>query len=238
MVPNSLCQAMARQMERLLLHSGRIWLFLMAQVVGASNQGLSLTGLQHLATSVSNTPKDSVVSLLILSDPLFLISGQSLPNTTFNYNASCLIRDLNSYVAQTYTNYGLVTQAAHSSNASALESNLNGIIGGSTLGVHSAGHFTVGGLMDSIHVSVQDPVWWMLHANIDRIYTSWQQLNPAVASQLYGTETANNAPPSANVTLDTIEPDWGYFDSSKISVGDLVSTMSGPFCYTYDSLIA
>lgn len=149
-----------------------------------------------------------------------------------------MIRDLNSYVAQTYTTYAEVLNTTHSPDAAALEYNLNGVIGGSSLGVHSAAHFTVGGFMNSIHVSVQDPVWWALHANIDRIYTSWQANNPDVADQLYGTMTANNAPPSANVTLDTIEPDWGYFDSSSIPVKDLISTTSGPFCYQYDQLLS
>lgn len=171
-------------------------------------------------------------------DPLFLVSGQPLPNTTYNYNASCLIRDLNSYVAQTYTNYDLVETTAHSANASDLEFNLNGVIGGSSLGVHSAAHFTVGGFMSSIHVSVQDPIWWMLHTNIDRIYASYQINNPEMAYDLYGTETANNAPPSPNVRLDTIEPDWGYFDSSSIPVRDLLNITSGPFCYQYDQYVS
>lgn len=171
-------------------------------------------------------------------DPLFLINGTPLPPTTYNYNASCLIRDLNTYVAQTWTNYGEVVNATYAPDAQALEYALNGVIGGSSLGVHSAGHFTVGGFMNSIHVSVQDPVWWALHANIDRIYTSWQANNPDVFDDLYGTMTANNAPPSANVTLDSIEPNWGYFDSSAIPVKDLISTTAGPFCYTYDELIS
>lgn len=170
-------------------------------------------------------------------DPLFLIGGTPLPPTAYDYNASCLIRDLNSYVAQTYTNYDLVVNATHQPDAQALELALNGVIGGSSLGVHSAGHFTVGGFMNSIHVSVQDPVWWALHANIDRIYTSWQANNPDVYDDIYGTETANNAPPSPNVTLDTPEPDWGYFAGS-VPVSDLISTTSGPFCYTYDELIS
>ena len=44
-------------------------------------------------------------------------------------------------------------------------------------------------------------------------------------------------PPSPNVTLASIEPDWGYFDLSSIMVGELMSTTAGPFCYQYDSLI-
>lgn len=187
---------------------------------------------------IKSGPFKNWTATLGFIDPLFLISGQALPPTTYNYNASCLVRDLNSYAAQTYTNHSLVQTTAHSVNASDLENNLNGVIGGSSLGVHSAGHFTVGGFMNSIHVSVQDPIWWMLHANIDRIYSSYQINNPAKASDLYGTETANDAPPSANVTLDTIEPDWGYFDSSSIPVKDLLNTTEGPFCYQYDKYVS
>jgi len=187
---------------------------------------------------IQSGPFADWIATLAYIDPLFLISGDPLPPTTYNYNASCLIRDLNSYVAQTYTNYGLVQTTAHSADAATLELNLNGVIGGSSLGVHSAAHFTIGGFMNSIHVSVQDPVWWMLHANIDRIYSSYQINNPDKAFDLSGTETANNAPPSPNVTLDTIEPDWGYFDSSSIPVRDLLSTTAGPFCYQYDQYVS
>jgi tyrosinase len=187
---------------------------------------------------IKSGPFSDWTATLGFIDPLFLISGAALPPNTYAYNASCLKRDLNSYVAQTYTNEALVVNTVYSASASALEYNLNGVIGGSSLGVHSAGHFTVGGFMNSIHVSVQDPVWWMLHANIDRIYSSWQKNNPSIANEVYGTMTANNAPPSANVTLDTIEPDWGYFDYSSIAIGDLIDTLSGPFCYQYDNYIS
>ncbi|KAK5090864.1 hypothetical protein LTS08_002226 [Lithohypha guttulata] len=171
-------------------------------------------------------------------DPLFLISGAPLPKNTYDYNPNCLSRDINAYAAQTWTNYSEVVMTSHSPNAQALEFNVNGVIGGSALGVHSAAHFIVGGFMGSIHVSVQDPIWWALHTNLDRIYTSWQLNNPSVASELYGTMTAHNAPPSANVTLDSIEPDWGYFDRSAIPVKNLLNTTAGPFCYTYDKLIS
>lgn len=77
--------------------------------------------------------------MLTKLDPLFLISGEPLPSTAFDYYTSCLIRDLNSYVAQTYTNYDLVSKGVNSVDASDLENNLNGFIGGSTLGVHSQG---------------------------------------------------------------------------------------------------
>ena len=73
---------------------------------------------------------------------------------------------------------------------------------------------------------------------IDRVFTSYQAANPAIADQTADTMTAANIPPSANVTLTSIEPDWGYFQMDPIMVGELMSTTAGPFCYTYDTLIS
>ena len=65
------------------------------------------------------------------------------------------------------------------------------------------------------------------------MYVQWQKAHPDIYDQMFGTMTANNVPPSANVTLDTMEPDWGYLHES-MPVKDLISTTAGPFCYDYD----
>lgn len=170
--------------------------------------------------------------------PLFLVSGAPLPQSAYDYKPQCMVRDLNQYVKDTYETAALVSKTVRSRSAEELELNLNSVIGGTSLGVHSGGHFSIGGFMSSIHVSVQDPAWWALHTMIDHIYTSWQIRNPDIASQLKGTETANNNPPSANVTLDTIEPGWGYFEQSAIPVRNLLDTKAGPFCYQYDKVLS
>lgn len=45
------------------------------------------------------------------------------------------------------------------------------------LGPHNAGHRAVGGTMQSAS-SPADPIFWMHHANIDRIWTIWQANHP------------------------------------------------------------
>lgn len=102
---------------------------------------------------ITSGPFKDWVQTLGYIDPLFLISGQPLPANAYNYNASCITRDLNQYVANTWTNLTDVLNTVASPDAASLEYNLNGVIGGSSLGIHSAGHFTIGGFMDSIHVS-------------------------------------------------------------------------------------
>ncbi|EHY56432.1 hypothetical protein HRR83_002487 [Exophiala dermatitidis] len=187
---------------------------------------------------VTTGPFANMIAPIKFIDPSNLTTG-TLPPDAFAYNEICLQRDLNAYVSQTYTNQAELTAAAHASNASEFEFLLNGIIGSSSLGIHSGAHFSIGGQMNSIHVSAQDPIWYPLHTMIDRVYTSWQTNYPELADQLDGsTGTALNIPPSPVVTLDTVEPDWGYFQLNPIQVKELISTTAGPFCYQYDSIIS
>lgn len=45
-------------------------------------------------------------------------------------------------------------------------------------GLHNGVHAWVGGTMTDIMTSPADPLFWMHHANIDRIYTLWQKNHP------------------------------------------------------------
>lgn len=187
---------------------------------------------------VTTGPFANMVAPLKYIDPTQLTAGV-LPNDAFSYNEICLQRDLNAYVSQTWTNTTQLAAAAHAANATEFELVLNSILGTASLGIHSGAHFSVGGQMSSIHVSAQDPVWYPLHAMIDKVYWSWQVNYPEKAAQLDGsTGTALNIPPSDVVTLDSVLPDWGYFDLGPVTVRDLISTEAGPFCYRYDNVIS
>ena len=53
-------------------------------------------------------------------------------------------------------------------------------------GVHNSGHVWVGGSMMSIQTAPTDPVFWMHHAEIDRIWAEWQVANPGQNPSLAG----------------------------------------------------
>jgi tyrosinase len=42
-------------------------------------------------------------------------------------------------------------------------------------GLHADVHAWVGGTMRDLLTSPADPLFWLHHANIDRIYTSWRK---------------------------------------------------------------
>lgn len=53
-------------------------------------------------------------------------------------------------------------------------------------GVHDSGHVWVGGSMGIIQTAPCDPVFWMHHAEIDRIWFEWQQAHPGLNPSLAG----------------------------------------------------
>ncbi|KAJ9653346.1 hypothetical protein H2198_007435 [Neophaeococcomyces mojaviensis] len=164
----------------------------------------------------------------------FLLNGTTPPMSIYAKNESCITRDLNTFVAQTWTNYTAVQQAVEAPDLNTFEILLNGVVGGGQLGIHSGAHFIMGSPASNIFSSAQDPIWYPLHTMLDRVYTSWQIRHPDQADAVWGNETPLNLPPSPNVTLDTQVPDWGYFDLDTYTVGELKSTTAGPFCYKYD----
>jgi tyrosinase len=53
-------------------------------------------------------------------------------------------------------------------------------------GVHDGVHVWVGGTMSLIPTAPADPIFWMHHANIDRLWWQWQQAHPGLNPNLTG----------------------------------------------------
>jgi tyrosinase len=53
-------------------------------------------------------------------------------------------------------------------------------------GIHNSGHVWVGGSMGGIATAPCDPVFWMHHAEIDRLWWEWQTANPGQNPALAG----------------------------------------------------
>ena len=68
-------------------------------------------------------------------------------------------------------------------------------------GIHNSGHVWVGGSMGSIPAAPCDPVFWMHHAEIDRIWAEWQTANPGQNPTLSG--AAGIMDPWAETEVDT-----------------------------------
>ncbi|KAF3930659.1 Tyrosinase [Dactylella cylindrospora] len=171
------------------------------------------------------------------------IFGAQYPEIPFNpqfdglgYNPRCLRRDIGFQAARMSSNDWNSTYLINNFNEiGAFQDFMQGTFlrGGLELGVHTAGHFWVGGDPGGdFSASPGDPYFYLHHAQIDRTWWIWQNQDPKVRYKAVGgTITILNTPPSRNATLD--DPlDLGI-NAPVITIGDALSTIDGPFCYIY-----
>jgi tyrosinase len=80
-------------------------------------------------------------------------------------------------------------------------------------GYHNTMHMYAGGnKMPNPAVSPQDPLFWLHHANVDRIWALWQGANPGLTPPLSGTDaTMDPWTLSSTDVLDTIDL-WYYYE--------------------------
>ncbi|KAL9002039.1 MAG: hypothetical protein Q9188_005010 [Gyalolechia gomerana] len=149
------------------------------------------------------------------------------PNGGLGYNPRCLVRDL----APGFSNQTKPSDVAKVIGEPQDLYNFDDLLESLT-GVHAGGHFQMGGAGIDAFASPGDPVFYLHHAQVDRVWTIWQGLEPEERlRQVFGTSTAFNTPPSANVTLDT-QVSVDLLAEQK-QIRELTSTVDGPFCYQY-----
>lgn len=79
-----------------------------------------------------------------------------------------------------------------------------------------------------------DPVFFLHHAQIDRLWTLWQNANPGSRTTAYGgnrDQSDGDGSVVATATLADIMSFDGLAD--EIAVRAVMSTTSGVLCYTY-----
>ncbi|KAG2011696.1 tyrosinase central domain-containing protein [Coprinopsis cinerea AmutBmut pab1-1] len=146
------------------------------------------------------------------------------------FTSHCLVRNIN----ETYRSY-LTSSAIHNlmqqPNYSSFRSELEGIPSTTDRRVHDAGHLVVGGDMGNPYSSPTDPLFFLHHANVDRIWWEWQRANPV--KRLY--EISGRAitnPPFTNITLD-FPLQFDTLVPRPVPVRDVMDIHSEPLCYTY-----
>lgn len=71
-------------------------------------------------------------------------------------------------------------------------------------GIHNSGHVWVGGSMSGILTAPADPVFWMHHCEIDRIWAEWQAANPGQNPSLVGAAAIMDPWPETEVVTRDI----------------------------------
>jgi tyrosinase len=170
--------------------------------------------------------------------PVAPVLADYTPNPEFTglgYNPRCLRRDISSAASKGWTKDSDVADLIKNyKDFTSFSTRMQGDFGNGFLGVHTGGHFTIGGDPGGdLFASPGDPAFFLHHAMIDRTWWTWQNLDLKNRQYAIGaTITVNNTPPSRNATLDdTI--DAGFVGAPMITIRNASHTLAGPFCYIY-----
>ncbi|KAI1127771.1 Di-copper centre-containing protein [Nemania abortiva] len=160
--------------------------------------------------------------------------GMEAAPVFLGYNPHCLARDLSAFTAVNWLTLGNIlniTVGAASGSVLLFQNELQGRFTDGFLGLHTAGHGVMGGTSGDIFASPVDPVFFLHHAMLDRVYWLWQALHPTKANTIAGTITLFNTPPSRDTALnDTL--DMGV-NAPALQIKDVLSTLGSSLCYYY-----
>ncbi|KAK3395337.1 hypothetical protein B0T20DRAFT_509127 [Sordaria brevicollis] len=163
------------------------------------------------------------------------------PGESTALNNQCLKRDLSPAFAARFVSWN---QTRHTLGQGTYEE-FTGAVEGKTnfdeSGVHGGGHYGVGGnfgQMGDLHQSPADPIFYLHHANLDRLWWSWQKLNLTTRLKEISGPSVMMQPTSPPVTLDF--PMTLGVSYEEATVGDVMNIMGcgkdGVLCYDYDKL--
>lgn len=156
--------------------------------------------------------------------------AQTLPPNWGDWTPHCLYRDFNDWGAARYTNQSSVDRLFTLENIVELQDAISS--SGVEKGVHTGGHYAVGGVMFDLFASPQDPVFMLHHAMVDRVWTKWQALDPDSRRFSWdGTNTIYNAHTTAKVDKDTLLH-YGILGRA-MRLEEVADTMAFEYCYTY-----
>jgi tyrosinase len=102
-------------------------------------------------------------------------------------------------------------------------------------GVHNLGHESVGATLRSSSTAPLEPLFFLHHTFVDRIWWRWQNKNPARFSTISGCTIPVFPCPSDSYLLapDSYLGGWDGLSNVE-TVGEILDTRNEHLCYTYD----
>lgn len=86
--------------------------------------------------------------------------------------------------------------------------------------------------MSDVYASPSDPIFFMHHLFVDAQFASWQEANSSRASSV-ADSCVDGSNPCATALTTKIVLDMNGLGANA-TVGDIVNTQGGAFCYRYD----
>jgi tyrosinase len=164
------------------------------------------------------------------------------------YNPRCMKRDFSPYLASFTINASVVSRVMSANNYAIFDLRAQGEgISVADMTYHGGGHLAVGGDTGDVgnpYSSPGDPLFYLHHANMDRLWNKWQRFNwSARKNDIAGPDTQFAYPwnffgdiPYQNITLD-YQMDFVQLlaPGRYIKIREVMDITSPALCYTYDN---
>ncbi|KAI8960961.1 hypothetical protein F5Y11DRAFT_245504 [Daldinia sp. FL1419] len=175
--------------------------------------------------------------------PFAGINASMGPGRHTEYTPHCIRRDFSPWLMLRALNTDIVAVLLNSSSYFEFEHRTEGLaLGVSAASVHGGGHLGVGGMlgdMANTWSSTVDPIFWVHHCAIDRLWDIWQRKDwEARKSDIGGPDTQWAYPynyfgdkPYKNITLD-FAMNLGEV-GGMVNIRDVMDVQDSPSCFTY-----
>ncbi|KAM0808956.1 putative Tyrosinase copper-binding domain-containing protein [Seiridium cardinale] len=178
----------------------------------------------------------------ILDGPFKNMSVNMGPGFNTSYSPHCLTRDLAPSFAIAHLNSTMVAYTLAATNYFEFDIRVEGGVDVPSMTYHGGGHLGVGGDLGEIgnvYSSPGDPLFYLHHANLDRLWYSWQKQDWQKRKlDIAGPDTQFAYPfnffgdiPYNNVTLNFTMDFGPLMQNRKIS--EVMDPQAGALCYTY-----
>ncbi|RDW85203.1 hypothetical protein BP6252_02793 [Coleophoma cylindrospora] len=164
--------------------------------------------------------------------PFELVFTGKVPSNWTVANPRCMQRDLSIAINELYNN---ASSVAYLMQQTKTITEFQGNMSGADVhaGVHGGGHYILGGSGLDFFASPNDPMFWLHHGMIDKVWSDWQSEDPTQRTwALNGTDTIFDPPGATEITLD-YEQTWGYLSAARPTWQMLRVGYEG-FCYRYE----
>ncbi|RPB07750.1 Di-copper centre-containing protein [Morchella conica CCBAS932] len=151
------------------------------------------------------------------------------PGGRVERNDHCITRDFHPYVQDWFSEQE-VNSTLNEKGFESLWRRIEGIFEVRQLGLHGAGHLGVGGTLADVYSSPGDPLFYLHHANLDRLWWEWQQKDPErrytdVSSPDMQGREAGRVTLNYELNMEKL--------AKKVIIEDIMKINDGILCYNY-----
>ncbi|KAF5704915.1 monophenol monooxygenase [Fusarium mundagurra] len=169
------------------------------------------------------------------------------PDNSTAYKPRCLARDISAEYGISKLNQTVVDWTLQAKDFFEFDQRVQGGVSAESQGYHGGGHLAIGGSlgeMGDMYSSPGDPIFWLHHTNVDRLWDNWQRQDwPVRKSDISGPDTQYAYPYNffgekeyKNITLAYVMDFRNLLpDRRYVTVEEAMDTRAQRLCYTYDS---